>query len=689
MKKSRKWISLLLSAIMVLTVIPFSLIFAPKAQAATAGSYTLDVIANCHNDAYASGMEVTVWYKPNNGTGDETSMQIYKRTDNFTWDGSGNDNRTNVSIPGFPTRVRYEVKKRYGVGKLEMSVTIKVNGVNLGDSNKNDWTSSGWHEVNWYVSDGQYPYANSMSSGAAISGATELTIPKTGASNVTSSYTNSGNVLDQYGVSWYQDLVYYLADSEPQSVSDVSDSFSTSKASIGGTGSLTLKPACQIEGTTNEVYAWVCAKRGNAWLKMRVKFIDPKYTVTYKKYDGSGTAATESVYYGSNATRTSAVASRTGYTFQGWNASTNQTSGTKPLTNITADQTVYEAWTINTSTLKVDPNSGTWNGSTSTQSYTQNYNTTKAIPLPTRNGYSFTGWTRTNTYGSLSSTTAAATYTFGATNGVTDTITAGWNINTYTITYDSDGGTTYQPLSYKITDTSTLPTPTKRGFTFLGWQPTSSVGSWNSGTKYAGGTSVNNKWGTVTLKAQWSKDPYTIGYDLAGGSLPAGQTNPTSYDCETDDFTLVNPTKTGYRFKGWSGTDLTGDSNTSVTLTPSVSTFPLKNRSYTANWNVNVYTVAFDKNDSSSASKATGTTAGVSKTYGVNETLTANGFVRGGYTFRGWATSADGAKVYDDGATLTTDLATENGAVVTLYAVWEPIDYTLTFDTDGGDAMAA
>ena len=752
MKKSKKWLSVLLALVMVLTVIPFGVFdFAPKAEAATAGNYTISVDGICENDAYASGMEVIVYYKPNNGTGTETSTTIYSRSDNFTWDGTGNDDRWNVSIAGFPTKVEYKVKKRYSVGTLTLYCIIYVNGVNLGETNHEWYNSSGWKTWTWTASDSQYPYANAMSSGAAISGPDELTIPKTGAANVTASYTNSGTVQDQYGVNWYQDPVYYLASSEPTSVDGVSDSFDTSKASIGGSGGLTLKPACQIAGTTNEVYAWVCAKRGNAWMKKRVKFVDPKYTVSYNKYDGSGTAVTENVYYGDNATRSAAVAARTGYTFQGWNASKNQTSGTKPLKNITADQTVYEAWTINTSTLKVNPNGGTWNGFTSTQSYTQNYNTTKAIPLPTRNGYTFTGWTKSGTNGSLSSTTAAATYTFGATNNATDTITAGWSLDNYLLTLDANGGNCDKDsIPYSITTTDAfLPSVSRAAYTFGGWKPTSSVGSWNKDTAYpigetvngkygsvtlkaqwtpidytitfntagaaaidakeynietaydlpeptlpgytfngwkatsvegswqqnatyAAGTSVTGRYGDVTLTAQWTKDVYPITYDLGGGSVATP--NPATYQYDTPDFTLNNPTKTGYTFVGWSGTGLTGNDNQTVT----VATNSTGARSYTANWEPIGYTIAFDVN---------GGDALADKTYTIESADTLPTPTRTGYHFTGWTVAAaDGnwSGFVSDGASLNGRYGSP-----TLKANWEVNKYTIRFNSNGGSGEMA
>ena len=90
----------------------------------------------------------------------------------------------------------------------------------------------------------------------------------------------------------------------------------------------------------------------------------------------------------------------------------------------------------NKSTLKVDPNHGFWNGIqpyifeiTPPQIYTKNYNTTLSIPVPTRDGFTFTGWTRIGSNGKLSSTTTAATYTFGAVDGAIDIITATWRCN--------------------------------------------------------------------------------------------------------------------------------------------------------------------------------------------------------------------------------------------------------------------
>ena len=78
----------------------------------------------------------------------------------------------------------------------------------------------------------------------------------------------------------------------------------------------------------------------------------------------------------------------------------------KSLNSGNASVNVYAQWTINSYTLTIDPNGGTWNSTTSNSTITQNYNTTKAIANPTRTGYTFGGWAK-SAYGSLSNSTSS------------------------------------------------------------------------------------------------------------------------------------------------------------------------------------------------------------------------------------------------------------------------------------------
>ncbi len=93
---------------------------------------------------------------------------------------------------------------------------------------------------------------------------------------------------------------------------------------------------------------------------------------------------------------------------------------------------------------------------------------------------------------------------------------------------------------------------------------------------FAADSVINNSTGNKTLKAKWNPVNYTISYNLDGGNI-SGQ--KTSYNVETDTFTLTNPTRDGYDFTGWTGTGLS-----TATTSVSIAKGSTGNRSYTANW---------------------------------------------------------------------------------------------------------
>ncbi len=105
----------------------------------------------------------------------------------------------------------------------------------------------------------------------------------------------------------------------------------------------------------------------------------------------------------------------------------------------------------------------------------------------------------------------------------------------------------------------------------------------------------------ATYKASYAKTAkeYDITYDLDGGeqSDPA---NPSTYTVETDDFTLLAPSKEGHSFEGWTGTDL-GEAVPEVTIAKG----SLGNRSYTATWKKNSYDVTFDSDGGSAVDAQT------------------------------------------------------------------------------------
>ena len=231
---------------------------------------------------------------------------------------------------------------------------------------------------------------------------------------------------------------------------------------------------------------------------------------------------------------------------------------------------------------------------------------------------------------------------------------------TYSVVFNANGGTSTmasQTIPYATSTSLNTNTLTRTGYTFNGWNTQAN----GSGTSYANQAVMNItnilENNTLNLYAKWQIIPYNITYTLNGGT----QANPkTTYTVE-DSFTLVNPTKTGYTFKGWSGTGLTGNTNTSVTITKGST----GNRSYTANWTVNTYKIKFNANGGS------GTMSDLSMTYGTAKNLTSNSYTRLGYDFIGWNTKADGSgTTYTNGQSVN-NLTTTNGATFNLYAIWK------------------
>ena len=123
---------------------------------------------------------------------------------------------------------------------------------------------------------------------------------------------------------------------------------------------------------------------------------------------------------------------------------------------------------------------------------------------------------------------------------------------------------------------SALPTISKRGYE-CSWMSSSTGGDiGGSGVPYL---IPSNSSSTINVYAKCTPIVYSITYNYNGGN-DAG--NPSTYTVE-DTFTLNNPTREGYTFTGWTGTELGGLTG-SVTISNAIG-----NRSYTANWQVNSY----------------------------------------------------------------------------------------------------
>ena len=153
--------------------------------------------------------------------------------------------------------------------------------------------------------------------------------------------------------------------------------------------------------------------------------------------------------------------------------------------------------------------------------------------------------------------------------------------------------------------------------------------------------------------AQWTPTNYTISYNLNSGSVSPA--NPTSYNIETANFTLNNPTRTGHTFEGWTGSNGT-TKQTTVTI-PKGST---GNKSYTANWKANTYTLTYNNQSGTGCSSKTGT---YGSTWGTLCTPTRANASYTTYSFGGWYTGTSGS-----GTNITANSTVSGNQ--TVYAKW-------------------
>ena len=276
------------------------------------------------------------------------------------------------------------------------------------------------------------------------------------------------------------------------------------------------------------------------------------------------------------------------------------------------------------------------------------------LPTPVRTGYIFLGWTGEG----ITEPQKTIEIPQGSTGD--RTYTANWQVIEYTIITLLEGGNagTSEVYFYTVEQTVTLPTPTRTGYTFLGWtgegittpQPNVTIPKGSTGDK----TYIEN----------WILTGYTITMDLNGGS---GQ-EKVIYTITDEDFELPTPTRNGYEFVGWTGEGITTP-QTSVII-PKGST---GNKAYTANWQVIEYTITLDTNGGPVVSPIK---------YTVEDLFTLPYILRPGYEFAGWTLDGSGMLPF-------TPLIIYPGTTGDLHykAEWRLAEYTITMDLDGGSGQ--
>ena len=327
---------------------------------------------------------------------------------------------------------------------------------------------------------------NSYEPGGSVpADVTELTVQWTAPTYAVTLNTNGGTIADGKDVTGY---TYGVGATLPTDVTRTGYTFKGWYDNENLTGS----PVTAIGGaeTGNKEY----------WAKWEIN----QYTVTVKPENGKADITITQDY---GTPITAPTLTREGYTFKGWD---KEIPETMPADNIT----VKAQWETNQYTITFDTNGGS-----EIAPITQDYGTKITAPdNPTRKGYTFKGWDK-----EIPETMPAENIT----------VKAQWEINQYTIAFDTNGGSEIVPITQDYGTKITAPdNPTRKGYTFKGWD------------KEIPKTMPAEN---MTVKAQWEINQYTITFDTNGGSEIA----PITQDYGTAITAPDNPTRKGYTFKGW------------------------------------------------------------------------------------------------------------------------------------------
>jgi len=271
---------------------------------------------------------------------------------------------------------------------------------------------------------------------------------------------------------------------------------------------------------------------------------------------------------------------------------------------------------------------------------------------PAKSGYAFDGWHKQSN--------CVEQWYFDADVITSDmTLYAKW-IALHLVSFDSRGGSGVEAIEIGNGRKLVEPTaPTRPGYTFVGWyKEIACINRWNF--------SLDDVESTRTLYAKWTVQNYTITFNSDGGSTPDPANKVVTFNQEYG--ALPEPTRSSHVFNGWwteadgSGTQIFED--TEVTIT--------SNQTLYANW-MPQYTVTFNSQGGSTPSPSSKVVT-YGQDYGTLPICT-----RYGYVFDGWWTETNGS-----GTQIFKDTEVTITSNQTLYANWIGLDYTVTFDSQGG-----
>ncbi|MBR1496804.1 MAG: InlB B-repeat-containing protein [Oscillospiraceae bacterium] len=355
------------------------------------------------------------------------------------------------------------------------------------------------------------------------------------------------------------------------------------------------------------------------------------------------------------------VPERSGYRFDGWYTAL---SGGTPVTastpvNLGADQTLYAHWTRITFNVSFYANGGT--GAMPAQSVTADIPTALNANSFTRSGYTFIRWD-TRIDGRGTSYAEGAEVTLGADLA----LYAQWQALSpnVIVTFDYNGGTgTLKTKTVKYDGKyGPLPTnPSRPGYSFMYWADPEDLPIDSESTVTIAGNH--------TLTAVWEANQYQITFKLNDGSGMDVGTVPATYGSGYGDVFPAEPERSGYLFAGWytlaeGGRLVTAEAKMTTT----------SNHTLYAHWTTASFPVHYDANGGADAPPDQ------TKFLGAALTLSSRLPTLEGHEFLGWATDrAAKTALFKSGAAYRDD------APLTLYAVWRPLTYTVSYNANGGE----
>ena len=528
------------------------------------------------------------------------------------------------------------------------------------------------------------------------------------------SYSNFGSYTSTpiYARPWYGSASYSTASNKLNITMNSGTWSRTSNTSqrLSTLGGLTATGYPTITSSTNQVLCssinWTSGTKtffiyfagADGYQAKSVSVACPAYhadvTISYHANGGTGAPSSQTKIYGTNLTLRSGSPSRTGYTFMGWaSSSTATTAEWQPGGTLSVEgaRTLYAIWQAKTYTIIYNSNGGSGTMANSTATYDQNFITRENAFIKT--GYTFNGWKSKSNPSDTQYTSedwglnAPGVYESGKSQKWSITgdryLYAQWNINSYTLTVNAGEGIIPNTSGWTVSGNiatkiilynntfGNLPTPTRAGYTFLGWFTAELDGTEVTSNTLMGAANTN-------IYAHWRVAQYTVKYLINGGSGTISPDIVTFAPTESITLNSTNGlTKQGFTASGWNTAEGTNQSanthfDSGAAFNASSTTFDSDNKvTLYVHWVGARYTISYNANGGS------GAPASQPGNYGTSLTIQTTIPTRTNYYFKGWNTKQDGSgDTYQPGETYNKYLT------VTLYAQWESNNFSIAFDSN-------